>query len=405
MLNAEQQKTPVHSPNDAWTLPTGEFDWEGYESECPSILKKGNDRIKTPINVKVYSRGKDAQRFYDLLMGNDHIQIIPQVNTGEHHTGTIHNVTEKWAMIDIGYRESIYIDLEKESAQFKKLIQPGKEFMVKITSDKNERGFIVGSVTEGTRQAVFAELHKAIEDGKTAYTGTVTQMIPNGGYIVNIQGIDCFMPGSLAGANKLSNFESIIGTDLYVVPVSFSVEKGTVVVSHRKYLQALVPREIEQLKINPAETEYSGTVTGSAKFGVFVEFNGCLTGMIHINDLNEEFATRLSKGSIQPGDEISFKVKEVISEKKITLTQIDTVETANPWENISDKYKIPCQIQGTVKSIKDYGIFVTVEEGIVGLLHISELDGISIDEIKKGDPITVTLTRIDESTRKLFLKL
>ena len=400
MHNAEQKNNPASQ----WTLPTGEFDWNSYGSDCPSVLKKGNDSIKTPRNVKVYSRGKDALDFYNTLMGVK-AEIVPEIGIGEHHTGTVFSVTEKWATIEVGYRESIYIDLEKESPQFKKLIQPGKEFMVKIVSEKNERGFIVGSVTEGTRQAIFAELHKAVEDGKTAYVGTVTQMIPNGGYIVNIQGIDCFMPGSLAGANKLSNFESIIGTDLYVVPVSFSVEKGTVVVSHRKYLQALVPSEIEKLKNDSGETVYAGTVTGSAKFGVFVEFNSCLTGMIHVNDLNEEWSEKQAKGLIQPGDEISFKVKEVTSEKKITLTQVETVAQANPWENISEKYTVPCQIQGTVKSIKDYGIFVTVEEGIVGLLHVSELDGINIDEIRKGDPITVTLTRIDEATRKLFLKL
>jgi small subunit ribosomal protein S1 len=213
------------------------------------------------------------------------------------------------------------------------------------------------------------------------------------------------MPGSLAGANKLSNFESIIGTEMYVVPVSFSADKGTIVVSHRKYLQAMIPVAIDKLNEAPAETEYTGTVTGTAKFGVFVEFNGCLTGMIHVNDLNVELSKRLSAGQIQPGEEITFKVKEIISEKKITLTQVEIVEQANPWIGIAERYTVPSQVVGSVKATKDYGIFVTIEEGIVGLLHVSELEGIDIASIKKGDPITVTVTRIDEATRKVFLKL
>jgi small subunit ribosomal protein S1 len=158
----------------------------------------------------------------------------------------------------------------------------------------------------------------------------------------------------------------------------------------------------------PAETMITGNVTGTAKFGVFVEFNGCLTGMIHVNDLNEEMSKLQASGKIEAGSEISFMIKEIISDKKITLTQVvGSAESAsaNPWSNISERYTVPCQIQGTVKSIKDYGIFVTIEEGIVGLLHISELEGIDINAIKKGDPITVMMTRIDEATRKVFLKL
>ena len=143
-------------------------------------------------------------------------------------------------------------------------------------------------------------------------------MIENGGYMVNIQGIDCFMPGSLAGINKLHDFSSIIGTEIYVVPVSFSPDRGTLVVSHRKYLQALIPNEIENIKANQG-AEITGNVTGTAKYGIFVEFNGCLTGMIHNNDLDEETLIKFKARQIQPGDEITFIVKDIISDTKITL--------------------------------------------------------------------------------------
>lgn len=401
----ETKKNLSTSSQISWRQPDPNFDWDQYSADCPSALRKGNKKIKVSEGVKVYSRSNYAQELYNMIMGVSSASQLNQVLIGEHHTGTIYSISEKWAMIDIGYRELAYVDLEKESPQFRKLIQPGKEFMIKVLGDKNTKGFILGSVTEGTRQAIFAELRNSIESGRTAYTGTVTQMIPGGGYIVNVQGIDCFMPGSLAGANKLSNFESIIGTEMYVVPVSFSADKGTIVVSHRKYLQAMIPVAIEQLNAAPAETEYTGTVTGTAKFGVFVEFNNCLTGMIHVNDLNQELSKRLVAGQIQPGEEITFKVKEIISEKKITLTQVEVVEQVNPWVGISERYTVPSQVTGSVKATKDYGIFVTIEEGIVGLLHVSELEGIDIASIKKGDPITVTVTRIDEATRKVFLKL
>lgn len=381
-----------------------EFDWDEHAAGCPSQMRKGNPYVKTPSGTKIFYQGADAQKWFDLYEGvTANFKVV--VELGEHIVGTIYSITDKWATIDVGHRELVYIDLDKESNAIRSLIKPGKEFTVRITGKKEDRGFILGSITEGTRQAIVKELQKSIETGTTAYTGTVTQMIPGGGYIVNIQGVDCFMPGSLAGANKLADFESIIGTEMYVCPVSYSYEKGTVVVSHRKYLQALVPNEVEKLRNAERGTVLTGNITGSAKFGVFVEFLGCLTGMIHINDLNEEFAGKLANDQIEPGAEITFMIKEIINDKKITLTQKEEVEVQNPWDGIMERYVVPAKIQGTVKAVKDYGIFVTIEEGIVGLLHVSELADIDISTIKKGDPISVTITRIDESSRKVFLQL
>ena len=381
-----------------------EFDWDAHAADCPSRMRRGNPFVKTNGATKVFYQGADAQKWFDLYEGVT-ANFKANVELGEHIVGSIYSITDKWATIDVGHRELVYIDLDKESNSIRPLIKPSKEFTVRITGKKEERGFILGSITEGTRQAIIKELQNSIETGTTAYTGTVTQMIPGGGYIVNIQGVDCFMPGSLAGANKLADFESIIGTEMYVCPVSYSYEKGTVVVSHRKYLQALVPNEVEKLRNSEKGLVLTGNITGSAKFGVFVEFLGCLTGMIHINDLNEEFADKLASGQVEPGAEITFMIKEIINDKKITLTQKEEVEVQNPWDGIMERYVMPAKIQGTVKAVKDYGIFVTIEDGIVGLLHVSELADIDITTIKKGDPISVTITRIDESSRKVFLQL
>jgi small subunit ribosomal protein S1 len=381
-----------------------DFDWDTHAADCPSRMRKGNPFVKTNGNTKVFYQGADAQKWFDLYEGimADFKAVI---EPNEHHDGTIYSMSNDWAMLDVGHREMVYIDLGREPSSIRSLIEVGAKFTVRILSTKNQKGFILGSISEGMRQTIINDLKKSIETGSTAYIGTVTSMIPGGGYMVNIQGIDCFMPGSLAGANKLANFESIIGTEMYVVPVSYSHEKGTVVVSHRKYLQAMIPNEVEKLKSAAKDQTFTGEVTGSAKFGIFIEFNGCLTGMIHINDLNEEWVAKLEAKEVNPGDAIEFGIKEIISEKKIMLTQKEEVEVINPWDGLAAKYDVPVLVQGTVKATKDYGIFITIEEGIVGLLHISELEGIDTSTIKKGDPIAVTVTRIDEASRKVFLKL
>jgi len=385
------------------------FDWDEYSSDCPSTLRKINKHVKAPEGVKVYSREPYAQELLNLMESywskNNHTH---EVHSGETYTGTVYAVDMEWASIDIGYREMVYVQLSKESAISKAKLIPGTKIAVEITAEKSKstRGFLLGSVEAGIKAATLREILESAETGNTAYIGTVTSMIPGGGYFVNVQGVDCFMPGSLAGINKLADFGSIINTQMYVVPMSYSPEKGTVIVSHRKYLQALIPNAIEDLRNTPGETK-EGNVTGSAKYGVFVEFDGCLTGMIHANDLNPEMARKHKAREINPGDVIEFKIKEIINNDKITLTQLEHVEIVDPWADVTTKYKsFPVEVKGTIKSVKDYGVFVDVGDGIVGLLHVSELpDNIKVDSLAKNDSITVQITRMDVATRKVFLKL
>ena len=383
----------------------GNFDWEGYESTCPRVLRTPNPHIKV-VNPKhkVYSREPYAQDMYNRMVGHiEENDIITHIKYGSAYKGKVFAITESTASVDIGYRQLVYVNLEKEEGEFKN-IQPGEEVSVIITSPLNDdKKPIMGSVSEGTKRATFQEMLEAIEDQSTAWVGKVKRMLEDAGYMISVNGIDCFMPGSLAGINKLHDFESVVGEEIYVVPVSFSKERKTMVVSHRAYLKTLIPDAIENLKENLME-EIVGTVTGSAKYGVFCEFSRCLTGMIHVNDLDGDTLVRHKKREIQPGEEIKFKVKDIISNTKITLTQREDVEM-NPWLEINKKYKVPSEVDATIKTCKDYGLFVELEPGVVGLLHVSEIGEDKIKTYKPKQDIKVLITKIEEDTKKIFLKL
>ena len=397
VLNAEVEDTKVYYKED------GEFNWDAYEATCPSRTRKPNPHIKTRNGDKVYSRESYAQDLYDLMEGHEKMtNVISNVKTGEIVDGKIFGISSEWMTVDVDYRELIYVKLSKEPRSVLENYTVGDAVSVLITEHADNH-LTVGSISGGMKQRVFRDLQSGIESEDTAWVGRVEAAIENGGYIVHIQGVDCFMPGSLAGINKLYDFNSIIGTDMYVVPVSFSPERGTIVVSHRKYLQALIPNEIENLKTT-IEEEKTGTVTGTAKYGVFVEFNSCLTGMIHANDLDEETMNLFKSRSIKPGDPIKFWIKDIISNSKITLSQkAETIN--NPWKDIEKRFKVPCNVEAKVKTKKDYGLFISVEDGLVGLLHVSELDEAVMDLYNPGDTITVQINRIDKDSQKIFLKL
>ncbi len=380
----------------------GNFMWDAYEATCPSKTRKPNPHIKTRPGDKVYSRESYAQELYDIYASVDNYDSIkPEINKGEIHEGTIFGISQEWISIDIGYRELIYVKFAKETEEVRQM-SIGEKTAVLITNVQPGE-HISGSISGGVKQKIFMDLRDGVESGDTAWVGKVSHMIENGGYIVRIQGIDCFMPGSLAGINKLHDFSSIVGTEMYVVPVSFSPDRGTLVVSHRKYLQAMIPEQIENVK-NNIDQEFTGNVTGTAKYGVFVEFNTCLTGMIHNNDLDEDTLAKFRARKIQPGDEITFKVKDIISHKKITLTQ-KTEVVHNPWININSRYQIPAVVEAKVKTKKDYGLFINIEDGVTGLLHVSELGEETMSVFNPGDAITVQITRIDEDSMKVFLKM
>jgi len=400
--NVIEQKTEEEN----WLTPEGDFDWEAYEATCITRTRTPNPHIKTNGRDKVFSREPYAQQLYDTYSAHeDSINLRTIINLGDIVDGKIYGVSEHWMTVDVSYREMVYVKLSKEPGSVLEDYKPGDEVAVLITDPGNTgvNSMVIGSISGGMKQKVFIDLQAGIDTADTAWVGKVSHMIENGGYIVNIQGVECFMPGSLAGINKLHDFESIIGEELYVVPVSFSNERGTIVVSHRKYLQAMIPTEIDNLKAD-IENKQTGSVTGTAKYGVFVEFNNCLTGMIHINDLDEETLKNFKSRQIKPGDSVEFWVKDIISNSKITLSQkAETIN--NPWKDIEKRFKIPCVVEAKVKTKKDYGIFITVEEGLVGLLHVSELpDGI-IDLYNSGDSITVQISRVDKDSQKIFLKL
>lgn len=405
----ETTKSNVEVEND-YILPNGEFDWDGYEAAFSNRLRP-NYKINT-ISRKhtVYSHDANAQEFYNML--NDTkltSDMIPSIIEGEVLEGKIHTMSKRWATVDVNYREMLYIDLSKEDADMIREYHAGDVVNVKVISDKTtNREYALASITEGTKQAIFTELRTAADEGGTAYMGTVTSMIPGGGYIVKVQGIECFMPGSLAGINKLADFESIVGTKMYVVPDSFSEKRGTLVVSHRAYLQAMIPNTIAKLE-EDLEQVVKGNVTGTAKFGVFCEFNDCLTGMIHVNDLNPEWAAKQKAGEIEPGDEIEFKIKEIVSNKKIILTQVEQkeAEVDNSWEEFTKDLEIPSVVDGTVRSVKDYGVFVQVHGSVVGMAHSSSFPkGTDLKEaFSKGQEVAVEITKIDNDTKKVFLKV
>jgi small subunit ribosomal protein S1 len=300
------------------------------------------------------------------------------------------------ALIDIKSKYTAFCSLQKEPQEIVDQLQVGMIIDVKIKTAQN--GTVMASISDAIDEVKFNEIMKAVGDKSVGFSGKITELI-NGGYWVEVGGIKCFMPGSLAGLNKLWNFESLIGQTLVIMPISYSTEKNTIIVSHREYLNTLIPNTIDDLQEN-IKNEMTGFVTGTTKFGIFAEFNQCLTGLIPNTELDEITLGKFNRNEIKPGDAISFWAKEIITDKKIILTQKGPREEV--WDKVDERYKPMMITTGTVTKVTKYGAFVELEKGVSGLIHKTKLKDTLLD---RGDKVNIKILSINSIDRKITMSI
>jgi ribosomal protein S1 len=288
-----------------------------------------------------------------------------------------------------GYKDYIRVDNKANESKYLRNANIGDQIEVLIV-DITKNHLVKGSISGLYETLAHANL-KALEEGESV-TALIKGLNP-AGYEVEVYNggvtLAAFMPNTLAGINKLFDPNSLVGTKFEVMIESYSEQEGTYIVSRRKYLQSLIPNAIKSLD---QESVYTGHVTGTTPFGVFVEFNECLTGMIHKANVHPDWQEKLNE--IKPGFEIDFYVKEIIKDK-IILTQI-LRETL--WDNIKNGQVL----NGVVKDTKQFGTLVNLDSETVGLIHSSEMEKLS-RKFTPGQELKVKVLSTDRMSRKIFL--
>jgi len=292
------------------------------------------------------------------------------------------------------FKDYIRVENKPHESKYLKNTNIGDKLDVAIVQVKDKDFIIKGSLSALYETRAHETLLNIDED--TFVMALVKELTP-AGYNVDIfyEGVTLpgFMPNTLAGINKLYDVESILNKNLEVMIESYSNDEGTYIVSRRKYLQTLIKQSISQLEKGVV---YKGNVTGTTSFGVFVEFNECLTGMIHKTNINPSFQDKLE--TIVPGTEIDFYIKEIIAANpfdKIILTQ--TLK-----ESLWDTIKIGQVITGKVRENKQFGALIQLDEETMGLLPSSELERTG-KHLNPEDKIEVKVSRVMRQNRKIFL--
>ena len=334
-----------------------------------------------------FEPGNETERFMLELLNSMNIEVAKVGKVFEAEYVGLFNEFHQFSFP--GLKDDIYVENRVSENKFLKNTEVGDSLEVIITSIDKDSYFVRGSVSHLYETQAHDEL---VNLDDLVVTIDVRSLNP-AGYDVDIiyNGVTLsgFMPNTLAGMNKLHDPESIVGKRLQTMVENYSESEGTYIVSRRKYLKTLIPEALDNLVTGEV---YTGHVTGTTPFGVFVEFNDCLTGMIHKANIVEEYRDKIN--DIKPGTQIEFYVKEIIK-RKIILTQIMR-------ESIWDYVDVGDIIQGKVRDNKNFGTLVSLDEETMGLIHNSELQKIN-KTFEKGDDVNVRVLAFDRQNRKIFL--
>ena len=317
--------------------------------------------------------------------------------------GTVVKITDKHVVVDIGLKSEGLIPLDQVlDVNGVSKFNPGDQVEVVVEREEAEGGYLV-SYEKALRHKVWDKLEEAANT-KTPVKGMVLSRV-KGGLTVDI-GIKAFLPGSQVEIRPVRNLDGYIGTEIEVRVIKLNKKRGNVVISRKELLE-----EDQNAKkdVTLATLEEGSVLTGTVKnltdYGAFVDMGG-LDGLLHITDMSWGRLTH-PRDLVNVGDEIQVKVLKFDKDKQRVSLGFKQL-TPDPWLDATERYPIGAQVRGRILSVTDYGAFVELEQGIEGLVHVSEMTWSKRMKhpskmVKPGDEVDTIILSVNPNDRRISL--
>ncbi|EAS3692717.1 30S ribosomal protein S1 [Salmonella enterica] len=321
--------------------------------------------------------------------------------------GVVVAIDKDVVLVDAGLKSESAIPAEQfKNAQGELEIQVGDEVDVALDAVEDGFGETVLSREKAKRHEAWITLEKAYEDAETV-TGVINGKV-KGGFTVELNGIRAFLPGSLVDVRPVRDTLHLEGKELEFKVIKLDQKRNNVVVSRRAVIESENSAERDQLLENLQEgMEVKGIVKNLTDYGAFVDLGG-VDGLLHITDMAWKRVKHPSE-IVNVGDEINVKVLKFDRERtRVSLGLKQLGE--DPWVAIAKRYPEGTKLTGRVTNLTDYGCFVEIEEGVEGLVHVSEMDWTNKNihpskVVNVGDVVEVMVLDIDEERRRISLGL
>jgi small subunit ribosomal protein S1 len=366
-----------------------------------SILESISPLLNTELLEEEFHLGETQKsELSDLYKG-----VLADFNVGKIVEGHVVSKENNGILVNINYKsDGLIPNYEFSDIELKKL-KPNDIIEVILDRVEDEHGNVVLSYQKAKSIKAWEKIAELAQTDEPV-RGVVTHKV-KGGLSVDI-GIPAFLPGSQVDTQRITTFDQFVGQEVVCKILKVNKKRGNVIISRRKYLeeQRLEDKK-KALEVISEGQIIEGIVKNITSYGVFVDVGG-IDGLLHITDMSWGRISHPSE-MVKIGDKINVKV--ISFDKKHEKISLGMKQlTPNPWEGIDEKYPVGSQIKGKVSSITDYGLFVEIEKGVEGLVHISEISWTErINNLSKyyqlGDEVEVKVVSLDKDNRRMSLSI
>jgi len=327
---------------------------------------------------------------------------LQSIAEGEIVRSKVLRVTDTHVILDVGFKSEGAVPIE----EFKdpQSVKPGDEVEVFLEDLENQDGAVVLSKKKADFMRVWERIRQAYENDQPVQ-GTLVKKI-KGGVVVDLMGVDAFLPGSQIALRRVPNVDELLGQTFEFKIIKLNKRRRNIVVSRRIILESERAHKREHLMKELAVGQVrKGVVKNITDFGAFIDLGG-VDGLLHITDMSYGRVSHPSE-VVQLGQELEVKVLDIDWERErisLGLKQLHPY----PWENVAEKYPVGARVQGKVVSITNYGAFVELEPGIEGLVHISEMSWTRnvrhpSKVVSIGETIEAVVLKVDPAEEKISL--
>ncbi len=367
-------------------------------------LQPSTDQFASPSGLRVrqdlydeeYS-DEDYEQMLSMYEGT-----MSQIVEGEIVKSKVLRVTENAVILDVGFKSegSVPLDEFKDPQSLKE----GDEVEVFLEHLEDQEGAVVLSKKKADFMRVWEKIRVAHESDQPV-EGTLIKKI-KGGVVVNLMGVDAFLPGSQIALRRVPNIDELLGQTYEFKIIKLNKRRRNIVVSRRVILENERAHKREHLMKELAVGQVrKGVVKNITDFGAFIDLGG-VDGLLHITDMSYGRVSHPTE-MVAIGREVEVKILDIDWQRERISLGMKQLQSY-PWQNVAAKYPVGTRVQGKVVSITNYGAFVEIEPGIEGLVHISEMSWTrNVRHPSKivsiGETIEAVVLKVDEAEEKISL--
>ncbi len=333
---------------------------------------------------------------------------VIEFKEGDIVLGTVVGIDSDGVMLDIGYKSEGLIPTEelsmRNSVDPHEIVSLGERIEALVVNKEDDEGRLILSKKRAQYERAWGKVQELTDSGETV-KGTVIEVV-KGGLIVDI-GLRGFLPASLVDLRRVRDLEPFIGTEIEAKVIELDRNRNNVVLSRRAYLEEEQQEQRQAFLDDLAEGEVrEGVVSSVVNFGAFVDLGG-MDGLVHVSELSWQHVNHPSE-VVKVGDKVTVRVLEIErNRERISLSIRQTLE--DPWVVFAREHEVGHIVDGQVIKTVPFGAFVSVAEGVEGLVHVSEIAVHRVEspelELSIGQSVKAKITELDEDKRRVSLSI